>query len=172
MTHIAFNNGFIRKNRKSIYILVVWVAGLIIGCGIFYTCRTDFLSLMGSAVFQPVSIVGMLSSMFFPFFFIYLSIITNNSIYTLIVIFIKAVSFASTGALIAELYVSAGWLLRFLFLFSDYCFLPVLIWLWMRCSDSEGALRIKLRLLVIILFALAVASINYWFVSPLLQSLI
>lgn len=172
MTHIAFNSGFISKNRKLPYVLLVWIAGLIIGCCIFYACNQDFLSLMGSAVYQPVSIVGILASMFFPFFFVYLSIIANNSVYALIVVFLKAVAFAFTGAMIADRYLSAGWLLRFLFLFSDYCFLPVLIWFWLRQPDAKGILRIRIRLLVIVLLAIVVALINFLFISPLLHSLV
>ena len=169
MTHIAFDEVFFILKRKLLSLFLVWSFGLIVGCNLFYTCRLYFLSLMGSVAMQSVSIVGVLASMLFPLFFSYLSIITNNSIYILIVIFLKAVSFGFTGTLLEDLYLTAGWLLRFLFLFSDYCFLPACCWFHLFVAGNKT--RIRSSLIVILIFAVVLTMINFSVISPLLQSL-
>ena len=169
MTHIAFNEVFFLHKRKFFTLFILWLFGLFIGCNLFYTCSFSFLSLMGSVVMQPVSIVGLLASMLIPFIISYLSIITNNSIYVLIVVFLKSISFGFTCTLLEDQYLSAGWLLRFLFLFSDYCFFPACCWFHLLGLEDKS--RIRSSLIIILLFAVVVIMVNFSIISPLLQSL-
>ena len=171
MTDFAFD-----KNPRFFFcgsriaLCVVWIAGLLYGCAIAFTNNSVFLSWMRSTVFQSVSIVGLLVSVFLPFLLTYISLVIEKPIIILIVCFFKAAAFTFCGVLIHQCYGTASWLVGYLFLFSNSCFVFFLFALWFRrIGSSRMTGNFDLSLCGIIGFA--VALLEYLFISPFLLGL-
>ncbi len=158
--------------RKQIHLFLCWIVGFVLGFGFHFTCSSYIIPMMRSVLNQPVSIVGMLASVFLPFCFTYISVITNKPIYILIVSFIKAMSFAFAGAALSDLYDSATWLVRFLFLFSDYCLLPFLFWLWYEILADHQWTAIRNKFYLCLSIGITASMINYLAVIPFLSNLL
>ena len=172
MTVNAFTTVFSCKMRRLTYLFLLWPLGLLAGYGFFYACRPFLSPLMPSLLVQPVSIVGFFVSIFLPFLFTSLSIVTHNPVYCLTVCFIKALAFGFTGSVVAYFYMSAGWLVRLIFLFSDCCTLPVLFLLWLNVLSSEERTHCQRLVLGCVLYCIAVIVIDYCVISPFLYGLI
>ena len=118
------------QSRHSLLLLCLilsWCGGMILGCGLY---EPSSLSLMRSAISMPVSVVGVFVSFFLPLLCTYFSVITNIPIIILVVCFLKAAAFGYTIKLVSCYFLTAGWLFRLLFLFSDSCLLFFLFFLW------------------------------------------
>lgn len=120
---------FSQSTYRCIGLVFCWCIGLLVG---YYIYEPSFHSLMHGAVFQPVSIVGVFVCIYLPLICSYFSFLTDKPIIIMVVCFLKAVAFGFSGTLISHSFQSAGWLACFLLLFSDSCFLCVLLFLWLR----------------------------------------
>lgn len=171
MTDFAFG----RKPRFLFYgsriaLCLAWVTGLLYGCAIALTNNSVFLIWMRSAVSQSVSIVGLLVSVFLPLLLTYISVVIEKPFIILIVCFLKAAAFAFCGTLIHQCYGTASWLVGYLHLFSDSCFLFFLFALWYWHFGSSRMIgSFDLSLCGIIGFVLA--ALEYLLISPFLLGL-
>lgn len=147
-----------------------WLLGLIVGCLIFYAAGYECVSWMRAAADSRVSIVGLLSVIILPFLFSAFAVYISHSWLLLIVAFGKAVSFSlvSLGILIS--FGSAGWLMRFLLMFSDLCALPLLFLFWMRFISGERRITLRSGLLFSAA-GLVIGSIDFYLISPILAGL-
>ena len=161
---------FFISHRYRISLCIFWLLGISVGCWISQVLKPSFFLLMRSVVCQPVSIVGLFTSIFLPLICSYLSFLTNNRIAVLLVCFLKAAAYAFSGVMMSLCFGSASWLFRFLFLFSDNCFLVILCFLWFRCGDRLSPLSSK-DFLVCTVFGLLFASVDYFVISPFLMGL-
>lgn len=151
----------IRWLRSDFSLTVLfWLAGLLLGTFVF---KPD-LSLMHPQFPNRVSIVSAIVTATFPFLLAALAVRINCKKLLWIICFLKAFSFAYCGALIWHTYGSAGWLIRFLLMFTDICTLPAFFWCCIRCSKKD--------FLVSLLFAVSAACINYSVISPFLAKII
>lgn len=171
MTYFAYSrNSSIVRHRFEIALILFWLCGLLTGSIICLFLEPSVSLLMRSAVFQPVSIVGLFVSVFLPLICSYLSFLTNNRIAVLLVCFLKAAAYAFSGVMMSLCFGSASWLFRFLFLFSDNCFLVILCFLWFQCGDRLSPLSSK-DFLVCTVFGLLFVSVDYFVISPFLMGL-
>ena len=154
----------------AFYLILCWALGILTGAG-FAAANCDlYFSLMRGAVLQPVSIVGLLVSVFLPLFLTLFSFVSCRPAICLLVCFYKAVSYGFSGMLIVSLFSSAGWLIRMLFLFSDSIALTMLFWLWLRRCDDQNAYPgwDSYICLIVCIFA---AGMDYLVISPFLMGL-
>jgi len=161
---------YFEKHRFGTALGITWLIGLISGACFSLFLKPSFFSVMRSAFFQPVSIVGLFASVFFPLTCSFFSILIDKPIMILIVCFIKAVAYGFSGAMISLCFDSASWLFSFLFLFSDSCFLIILFFLWFRRSDflhSPGSYDFLLCSVLGLLIVVA----DYFVISPFLLGL-
>jgi hypothetical protein len=171
LTDFAFDRKpsfFFCGSRIALY--VAWTIGLLYGCAIALTNNSVFLSWMRGSVFQSVSIVGLLVSVFFPLLLTYISLVIKKPIILMIVCFIKAAAFSFTGVLIHQCFGTASWLVRHLYLFSDSCFVFTLFALWHWQLGSERLVG-NFDLTFCCLIGLMVVAADYWLVSPFLSGL-
>ena len=127
MADHAFYQLLRRCSLLLLCLILSWCGGIILGCGLY---EPSSLYLMRSAISMPVSIVGIFVSFFLPLLCTYFSVITNKPIIILVVCFLKATAFGYTIKLVSCYFLTAGWLIRLLFLFSDGCLLFFLLFLW------------------------------------------
>ena len=158
---------FSRERRYFFLLIACWLIGLLIG----YLFSKPFSSaLMRSAVQQPVSIVGLCVTVFFPLCFAYFSFLSEKPIVLMIVSFIKAVAFSFSGALVWHYFQSAGWIICFFLMFSDCCFLVVFLILLLRYF-SGVSLHLKTDFCISAFIAICIATADYFVISPFLQGL-
>ena len=158
-----------RRNR--FFLACTWIFGLISGAvcsvhsGIFLT------SLMRTAVHGSVSIVGLMSAGLLPLLFSAAAVFISKIWLLIPVAFCKAFLYAYFAAGLMAAYGNAGWLVRILFMFSDYVMLPVLWWYWMSVLDGRDRLFYR-KSAVACAAALMIGCFDFYIVSPFLASLL
>lgn len=147
-----------------------WCVGLLAGACSAASISNSFFLLMRAAQ-SGVSIFGLLMTALLPFLFTALAVFLSEPRLFLPIAFCKAFSFAYCGVGIGLAYGLAGWLVRFLLLFSDGCLIPVLYWFWLKhISDLRRSAPIELASGCG--FAILAGLLNYGLISPLTAMLI
>ena len=146
--------------------ILFWFFGILTGVCFAYANQASFFPLMRSVVSQPVSIVGLLVSVFLP---LLLSPFSGSFI-VLLLSLIKAVSFGFSSAFTFWFFGDAAWLFGFLFLFSDGLCLVVLLRLWLQRFCGNAVRGIDYYFCT--MFCLLTTGIDYLFISPYLQGLL
>lgn len=157
--------------RKYYYFaaFLLWFVGLIIGFSLCFMYKPYYSLPMRSVLFQPVSIIGLFCVVFIPLLFAYFSF-TFKPILVLIVCFFKAIAFGFSYVWVSLTFESASWLIRILFLFSDYCSLLILLILLIRYADYLHYLT-KRDFLFAAAFDLMLVIGDYFFLSPFRSSI-
>ena len=159
-----FSNPFLRV----CFLAFTWVLGLAIGYSI---SEPYYFPMMRSAFFQPVSIVGLFVCIFLPLSLSYVFAFLEKPIFILIVCFIKSVAYGFSCGLISLYFKEASWLFCFLFLFSDSCFLLILLTFWLKTLPDGKRICIRTARFCSIV-GILVAAADYCVVSPFLERLL
>ena len=156
-----------KRRLLVVSLLFTWMCGILLGY-LFY--EPSLFPMMRSVIVIPVSIVGLVSCMFLPLLCSCFSILLDKPIIILIVCFIKAVSFGFSCAMLTQMFSSAAWMIRLLFLFSDSCFCVILLILWFR-RFTKPCIHGLNDFLVCFLLAIGIAVADGYMISPFLQGL-
>lgn len=148
-------------------LFLAWIGGISFGCSLYEPLP---LILMRSVVITPMSIVGVFVCEFLPLACTYFSFLLDKPIIILIVCFLKAAAYGYTVKLISCCFLSAGWLVQLLFLFSDSCLLFLLFFIWIyhvvgRENREYAMMNICSILCVLIIFA------DVYVIHPFLEGL-
>lgn len=168
MTIHANSTPYSKAFVRSCLLIFSWVFGLLVG---YCLSKPLFTPMMRSAFLQPVSIVGLFVCIFLPLVLSCLFIYYEKPIFLLIVCFMKSAAYGFSCGIISHVYQSASWLLRFLFLFSDSCFLLVLLTLWIIAVSSSKPVRSR-TLHVCAAIGMIVCFADFFIVSPFLERLL
>lgn len=171
MARFLLHNFPIDRCKVRPWILAfAFLIGLLLGSVFYFSAEIESVSWMRGAARSPVSIVGLLSVILLPFLFSAGAVFSSQFWLLIPIAFCKALSFVQVSLGISRAYGSAGWLMRFLVMFADSVFLPVLIFFWIRFGD--GSRRMSYRTFFSFL---AVAVCIGWFdscvISPFLAGL-
>lgn len=159
-----------RGGGRSLLALV-WLSGLLCGTAAYFSTGGQLISLMRSALYAPVSIVGMLCVTTLPFLLSAFAVFLSRPVWLLPICFGKAFLYAFFSVAVCSAFWPAGWLLRWLLLFGDCAGGPILYWFWLRhlspdCSMDGGGCILLCAL------GLLLGSVNYSIILPFLASLI
>ncbi len=144
--------------------------GLIFGTLFAANANSSIFPMMRQVDFGPVSIVFHLVAQLLPFLIAAYAASLSRLWLLNAVCGCELFSFAYMGALVWIAFGSAGWLVRFLFLFSDIILSPVLCWYCFR--RLMGDCDEKKDLLICIGITAITALINCLFISPFLAKII
>ena len=167
LTINANNRCYFQSHVCTFILIITWILGLAIG---YILCEPNYISLMRSAFQQPVSIVGLFVCIFLPLIASSYFIQLEKPIFVLIVCFIKSTAYGFSCSLISLVFPNASWLLRFLLLFSDSCFLLVLLFFWLKTFCNPKPLRFETARYYF-LIGILVAFVDYSMVSHILEKL-
>lgn len=157
-----------RSCRKSL--VVFWCVGLI--CGIFTAAGAGNLSsLMRACCHSRVSIVGLMFVPTLPFLFSAVAVYFSFPRLLYPIGFLKAFSFGFCLQAVSSAFGSAGWLMRFLLLFTNCMTIPVLCWFWLRHVDGNTGNWIRDTLICCGLF-LITAILDHSWITPLVYQII
>ena len=159
------------KTRKRFVILLAfgWFAGLLSGVIVAISADHSFYSLMRMVPGCPVSIVGLLISVFLPL--VFTAIVVYMSYDWLLIPFAFAkslcISLLSFGLSISCS--AGGWLAALLLFGTDFLTSGILLWLWLRIAagSSLGICRFAASLIIFLL----VGFFDYFYVSPFVMDL-
>ncbi len=165
-------DGFSFSSLQPIRVLLSgsWLVGLISGIAYSY-CSVNFVSLMRSAAYSTVSIVGVGAVLILPFLLSAFAVLISLRWLLIPLAYAKAFLFGACASAVGLSFGSAGWIIRMLLLFSGWTELPVFYWLWLRCLDGDrGSMTREFSVVLILL--IAIGSIGYWIIAPFLASVI
>lgn len=149
-------------------ILPAWVLGLFAGLWFGSSYGSGFVSLMRSALSQPVSIVGILAVYCFPFLLTAFAVLISRLELLVLLAFCKAFLFSACACLVELSFGSAGWLIRLL-LVSRWITAPLLLWLWLYLADRRE--KSAYAFSVCALWGILAGALEYCYVSPFLAML-
>ena len=114
------------RRSCNFFLIFLWCIGF--ACGANLARRTgNFVSLMRACCESRVSIVGLVTVPFLPFLFSAVAVYLSSLPLLYLTAFFKTFSFGFCIFAVTRSFGSAGWLIRFLLLFTDICTLPVLL---------------------------------------------
>lgn len=158
--------------RKKIVVVLAlsWLLGIFLG--IYWAHSADILSGEQLHIFLDSrgSVSSLLAVLLLPVLYTVFTVYIDNQWLLVPFSFLKAISYSYIGTLLFRAVESGGWLLRFLYLFSDCFTVLILCWLWLRCCDlrkSSSYISCVAAGSLILLIGL----IDYHFVSPFLLGL-
>ena len=159
--------------RKCCFSLLAfcWIAGLVSGASVCLAAGDSLNSLVRGAAARPVSIVSLLGVTMFPFLFSAFAVYISEPRLLLIVSFGEAfvLSFVSLGAMRCG--GSAGWLVRWLLIFSASLSAPLKYLYWLRYL-AGGRRFDGLEAACLLCLCALIGSVDFRLVSPLLARLI
>lgn len=173
MTQIkVFHSAPFRSRKYSKWFLASsWCVGLLFGVSAARCARTIIVPMMRSAVSASVSIPGLFAAAVLPFLLSAYAVSISEPWLLLIISTLKAFGFSFCAFAVSLAFGQSSWLVRFLFLFSDYCLIPILYLYWLRHISEKGS-GFRFETCICITAALVIGSIDYCIVSPFLASLI
>lgn len=131
---------YLRRNGNVAFLAVCFFAGF--SLGIRMSHEVEFSdSLMRGSVSSTVSILRLLSVLLLPFLFSALAVYFARPRLLYGIAFLKAFVFAFVSAGIASCFGSAGWLARWLIMFSDSLCLPLLWLYWLRHIPGRSGVQ-------------------------------
>jgi len=159
-----------RKSRHRI-LAFCWVLGLLCGAVVSLSAESSLVPLMHSAACRPVSITSLLCVTILPFLISALAVASSWTALIFPLCFCKAFSFAFVSLGVFQAYGSAGWIVRYLLLFSDCAAVPFLYGFWLRCLSGRHTLCLFDTALMLGICIL-LGSMDYRIISPYLARLI
>ena len=158
-------------HHKTLWVVFCWIIGLLTGTVLAAGADPYSFSLMRQTVSCQVSIVDLFIAAAFPFLLAAYAVFIDRPKLLLLICGCKAFSFAFCAYTAAASFGTAGWLVQPIVQFTDICMVPVLCWFCIR-HITGSADSLKKDMLVCMVFAAAVASIDYLVVAPFLAKLI
>ena len=159
----------LRLQVPKVYLLFigVWLAGLILGTYFAAVSGNYYFLLMHVAPTCPVSIVGLTATVLLPFLFTAYAVYKDRPWMLYGICFLKVFTFGFCGFGITAAYGSAGWLVRFLFQFSDICSVPILCWFALRNLNGRNA-NLKREFWICLGLNLIICCLDLCYISPFL----
>lgn len=157
-------------STAELFLLLCWVCGCALGVLTGMNAGDIYASLMRGAVRCPVSIVGLVISVYLPFLLSAFAVYLGKSGLLYIVCFLKSWAFTLAAYGTVAAYGSAGWLVQFLLQFSDILLLWLLCWFCLRHIGKTTA-PVNRDFRICTAAVAAVCSIDYCVISPFLVGL-
>lgn len=170
---LFFKQGLPRFWRKgsTLFLAFFWFLGLAFGILFFLLSGDSFVSLMRGTLTSSVSIIRVLCVSLLPFLLSAFAVFISEPRLLLLICFGKAFLFSFVSFGVIQAFGSAGWLVRWLLLFSDCASVPVLYWFWLR-NISGNSRFCFWEICGFLSMELLIGSIDYCLVSPFLARLL
>ncbi len=166
----AFRQNLAAWLRKETipFLASAWLLGLVSGSFFSVSAGNSFLLTMRAAASSHVSIFGLLASILLPLLFSAFAVYISQPWLLVPIAFGKAFFFSYLALAVLSAFGSAGWLIRWLLMFSDSLSLPVLWWYWLRAVSGR---RKFADTAAAFLAALVIGSVDFYMISPVLANL-
>ena len=129
-----------RRRHSPLFLALFYLAGILFGILGGFHSGAFFLPLMHSFHADSVSIVSLICLNFSPFLLSALAVFLSVPNLLLPISFGRGFLYAFVSMGVASWFGSAGWLVRFLLLFSDTLSMPLLYCFWQRHISCDRPL--------------------------------
>ena len=167
-----FPGDFWVRNRK-VYVAILafaWLLGIISGGYWAVGAGESFRKLLMIAPFSPASLAGLSCSAVLVVLISGFAILMNQPWMILLLAFFKGICLGILGIGAALSFSPGGWLISFLFVFSDVCSLPMIFWFWIHPFSSGR--NVYAAAASVLIAVLAVHGFNVRYVSHFLVDLL
>lgn len=130
---IIHRRGFLQGS-----VILCWIFGLVLGSLFILRADDTYFLLMHGALASPVSIVGLATSVYVPLLIAAFMIRISKPELLFVLCFLKGFLSSCCCLAVGQLYGNAGWLIHFLFPFSDSLSAFFLLWLCLRHICYQG----------------------------------
>lgn len=151
-------------------IILFWLIGMILGAVCAQLTYHGFSPYLRASVLRRVSFLGLMAVHGFPIILSVLIVRFNRLSLFYPLAAGKAFCFSFCLCAVRCCFGSAGWLVRWLLMFSDSCMLLPLTWLWLRCVSCRCA-TFKRDVVICSAISAVICIVDYFVVSPFLVSL-
>lgn len=110
----------------------VWIAGLILGAFVSFVAVNALRDLFPVVLSANKSMVSVLLPTILPFLLSALAVYFSIPWLLSLICGLKAFCFGFCGLGLCIVYGQCSWLLQLLFMFTDLCTLPILLFYWLR----------------------------------------
>ena len=155
------------RKGMSLILAICWIIGIVFGVFCYSSSPTEVTSLMHRTLSCSVSIVGLLNAALIPFLLSALFMALSMPVMLFVLCFLKAFLFSFVSMGVLAYAGSGGWLLRYLFLFSDCVTLPVLFGYWFGFVSAPIKSRLVLTTCVVLLALAVVTILDYHVIAPI-----
>lgn len=152
-------------------LILVWIAGEIVGYYIGSQVPDTVISLMRTPTFGRVSIVWLFFSATFPFLLSFAALRLSQKWLLTSLVFLKAYSFAYTICCVGSAFGSAGWLMQLLYFFTDTLCTLLFLWFIFTYTRSSKARQYH-RLLLYFASATGLVCFDYFAIMPFVLMLL
>lgn len=125
-----------RSSRRRILIAILWILGLFLGMFCAVYAGDSLSSLMLGLPELPMSIVGLLCGMLMPFLLIAFALAFQLPWLLYMISFGKSFAFGFCAAGLQIAFGSAGWLARCVWMFTDLCATPLILFCTLQAISS------------------------------------
>lgn len=168
---LKFNAVFSLRKHPLTSLFFFWMLGLMLGCICSAASPTALTPLVYSAVSDPPSLPRLLLTVFLPIALSFFAVFFHEYWLLQPIIWGKGFLFAFVATAATAAYGSAGWLVRFLLMFTDCCTLPLLIWYWIQIYNRRRS-RLFIQTVLLLVVNLLICALDLRFVSPFLTAVI
>ena len=168
-----FRANFFHSSRSflSFILASAWCFGLLFGAISVRLADTSFFTTMRMALSAHVSISGLLSVMLLPLLFSVFAVYTSCFQLLIPIAFFKAYFFSFMSFALIRSFGSSVWLLRFLLMFTDCLFTPILLWLWFSAC-TRGRVTYLRRTAAVFPAMIGILYMDTQIISPFLNHLL
>lgn len=156
--------------KQAVFLSFFWLSGLVLGAMLSLS-HIFYSSLMRSALYMPVSIVNLASSVFLSFIISAFAVYTHRYCVVYFVCFAKSASFGFCMTCLHTMFGIRSWIVCFLLLSSDALYQCGLFWFWLR-SDNGNNFRFRHDFNVCAVLAVCSILLNYMWFIPILGQII
>lgn len=164
---VIFDSRRLERRSPYLYLASFWLAGFV--SGILFSLHADSLAaLQGVFFLRRQTVAGLTVVLIFPLLISVL--LLRKPVLLYIVSFTKSFCLGCSSGYVLTFSLASGWLISFLFLFSDTLFQPWLYFFWASHLDGNQEKLVK-HIAVCSLAAVTIGLVDLFFISPFLMTL-
>lgn len=148
---------------SSLLLALFWFIGLLAGYTV--ATRISLSVLMRTFSLERVSFLGLVLATIFPLAISAAALRSSAPLLILPIAFIKAFTFSFCASALSVVYADAGWLARWLYIFSDSIMVIFLLWFWVR-NITKNTVIFRKDFASCLFAASLLVCIDYFIVSP------
>ena len=158
-----------RRNATR-FLAFCWFLGIALGCMAAAASGPVLADLVRRSTGATLSITGAMTAAVLPLLLSAFAVSFSEPWLLLFISTFKAFSFSFCAWGVCLAFGQSGWLVLFLFLFSDFLLIPLQYFYWLR--HIRGDIKPTFSELPLFLAAAAgVGCIDFWYIAPFLASL-
>ena len=158
-----------RKNATR-FLAFCWFLGIALGCMAAAASGPVLADLVRRSTGASLSITGAMTAAVLPLLLSAFAVSFSEPWLLLFISTFKAFSFSFCAWGVCLAFGQSGWLVLFLFLFSDVFLIPLLYFYWLRHIRGDRTPR-TWELPAFLTASLGIGCIDYLFIAPVLASL-